>query len=225
MPSDGGSFNREGALKSQFDAMRSAEDSQDVIGADSTMKYLESLGVNLEDASFFVALEAIQAEGIGEMKRDDFVKGWKDNNVGANVTAQRAYIKSVVSSLRTSPETFRRVYRYAFTAAKEQNKRALDVENAIIYWSVLFTAPGRSWISKGTGINFLPLWTQFLEEKWNRSVNKDMWNQTLEFANKSMEDETLGFWSEDASWPGVIDDFVMWYREKQPKADAMDVDA
>jgi DCN1-like protein 1/2 len=34
------------------------------------------------------------------------------------------------------------------------------------------------------------------------------------FATKTMEDETLSFWSEEQAWPGLIDDFVVWSREK-----------
>lgn len=48
-----------------------------------------------------------------------------------------------------------------------------------------------------------------------------MWNQTLEFAFKSIDDESLDFWSEDGAWPGVIDEFVAWYKRKSE----MEVDA
>jgi DCN1-like protein 1/2 len=52
-----------------------------------------------------------------------------------------------------------------------------------------------------------------------------MWNQTLEFANKTMEDESLSFWSEDGAWPSVIDDFVSWCKEKGVgQRDAMEMD-
>ncbi|CAI4219006.1 unnamed protein product [Parascedosporium putredinis] len=54
---------------------------------------------------------------------------------------------------------------------------------------------------------------RFLKEKWTRSVNRDMWNMTLEFALRSMTDETLSFWSEDGAWPSVIDEFVAWCRD------------
>ncbi|KAL2133038.1 hypothetical protein VTI74DRAFT_3010 [Chaetomium olivicolor] len=50
--------------------------------------------------------------------------------------------------------------------------------------------------------------------KWMRSVSRDLWNQMLPFATKSLQDETLGFWSEEQAWPGVIDEFVVWCKEK-----------
>ena len=54
-----------------------------------------------------------------------------------------------------------------------------------------------------------------------------MWNQTLEFFAKSKDDETMSFWSEEGAWPSVIDDFVIWVREKRsggPVADNMETD-
>jgi DCN1-like protein 1/2 len=88
---------------------------------------------------------------------------------------------------------------------------------------MLFTAPGLEW--KTPNHDWLSLWKEFLGEKWTRSVNKDMWNMTLEFALKSLSDESLSFWNEDGAWPSVIDDFVAWCRQKGiAKAESMDVD-
>lgn len=48
---------------------------------------------------------------------------------------------------------------------------------------------------------------------------------TLEFASKSMADESLSFWNEDGAWPSVIDDFVAWCRTKGVgKSAPIDVD-
>jgi len=107
---------------------------------------------------------------------------------------------------------FRKVYRYAFVAGKESDQRALALEMALVYWDTLFKQPGPRWVGSKTAMVWLEEWKTFLQENWKRSVNRDMWNQTLEFAFKSIDDETLNFWSEDGAWPGVIDDFVVWYR-------------
>lgn len=80
-----------------------------------------------------------------------------------------------------------------------------------------------AWVSEN--YNWLELWTQFLNEKWTRSVSKDMWNMALEFGLKAMDDESLSFWNEDGAWPGVIDDFVEWCRGRGiGKEEAMEVD-
>lgn len=43
------------------------------------MRYLVEVGIDLEkeEASFLIPLEIIQAPSLGEMSKDNFVKGWK----------------------------------------------------------------------------------------------------------------------------------------------------
>lgn len=54
------------------------EDPKDAIGVESSMAYLgNELGVSLEDASLFAALEMFQAPSIGEITRAGFIDGWK----------------------------------------------------------------------------------------------------------------------------------------------------
>jgi DCN1-like protein 1/2 len=188
------------------------------------MEYLQNIGISLDNASLFIVLEFLQAETVGEIKKEGFLKAWKEAEVDGTITAQRTYMKNLIFSMSVKPDVFKKAYRYTFVVGKEGDQRALSVENSVVYWDMLFKAPGRPWVGKQTGIDWLALWKTFLQEKWTRSVNRDMWNQTLEFALKSIDDETLSFWSEDGAWPGVIDEFVAWYREKTSSG-AMDLDA
>ncbi|EFQ35414.1 uncharacterized protein GLRG_10558 [Colletotrichum graminicola M1.001] len=207
-----------------FDKLRDdSKDEKDSLGLDTTMAYLQDLGVNLENAELLVVMELLQAPSVGEITRKGYVDGWKATGA-ATRQGHVAHIKSLVSSLSTDPAYFRKVYRHTFVASKEPNQKALNLEIAIVYWNVLFSPPG--WLWKTKNHDWLQLWLKFLEEKWTRSVNRDMWNQILEFATKTMADETLSFWSEDGAWPSVIDDFVAWCKEKGVgKAETMDLDA
>lgn len=145
------------------------------------------------------------------------------NRVEVNTQAQASHIAGLVSRLSTDQALFKKVYRYAFIAGRERDHKALSLENAIIYWGMLFSKPGWEWISENH--NWLDHWKEFLGEKWTRTVNKDMWNMILEFAVKSKEDETLSFWSEDGAWPSVIDDFVEWLKQRGiGVTQSMDVD-
>lgn len=119
---------------------------------------------------------------------------------------------------------FKRVYRHTFDCAKEnRSQKALQLDAAMIYWDVLFSAPGRPWVS--ASVDWKPLWQEFLTNNWTKSVNKDMWNQTFEFFLKTMEDESLSFWSEDGAWPGVIDEFVAYAKAKRGEtAETMETD-
>ncbi|KAI1409514.1 DUF298-domain-containing protein [Hypoxylon sp. FL1857] len=215
--------SKEPQLNKLFDSLRNEqEDAKDTLGADSSMAYLNAIGVDLEGASLFLAMELVQAPTIGEITRKGFVEGWKAQpGVDAKIESQKQYFKRLVDSLSKDRALFRRVYRYAFVVGREGEQKALSLDNAILYWEMLFKKPGQLWIGNAAGIDWLSEWITFLREKWTRSVNRDMWNQTFEFAVKSTEDESLSFWSEDGAWPGVIDQFVEWYRKKS----MMDVDA
>ncbi|RYO89150.1 hypothetical protein DL764_008622 [Monosporascus ibericus] len=221
--SNGGAsdHSKEVRLNKMFDNLRNTDQGeQDTLGAESTMAYLQSLGANLEDASLFIILEIVQAPSIGEITREGFVQGWKATNVDARPEAHQQYFSRLLTQLATNKDVFKKVYRYVFVVGKEKDQRALALDIALTYWGMLFSPPGQRWIT-ASGVDFFEEWKAFLSEKWTRSVNKDMWNMTLEFAYKTMEDETMGFWSPDGAWPGVIDDFAAWYKKKT----AMDVDA
>ncbi|KAK7756266.1 Scaffold-type E3 ligase [Diatrype stigma] len=224
--------NKEAQLNKMFDDLKTSnEDDKDTLGAESTMNYLQNLGANLEDASFFIILEIVRAPSIGEISREGFVEGWKATGADARSEAHKQHFSRLLATLSTDKELFKKVYRNVFVVGKERDQRALALDTAITYWTLLFSPPGRKWVTHGgrggrsaAPVDFLEEWKAFLAENWTRSVNRDMWNQTLEFAFKTMEDETLGFWSEDGAWPGVIDDFVAWFNKKKAAA-AMDVDA
>jgi DCN1-like protein 1/2 len=139
------------------------------------------------------------------------------------VAKQKAYVSGQVKLLKSDMALLKRVYRHTFVCAKERAQKALPLENAIVYWGMLFSAPGKPWITAST--NWIELWIEFLNAKWTKSVNKDMWNQTFEFFLQTMEDETLGFWREDSAWPGVIDEFVAYAKEKRgPLPESMETD-
>jgi DCN1-like protein 1/2 len=52
-------------------------DDKDKTGVNGTMRYLQDLGLNLENAEMFVPLEIVQAPALAEMSKDGFVEGWK----------------------------------------------------------------------------------------------------------------------------------------------------
>ncbi|KAL6365067.1 hypothetical protein LRP88_01045 [Fusarium phalaenopsidis] len=214
----------EAKLESLFDQLQDSNDEKDKLELDSTMAYLtEKLKINIENAELLVVLELLQAPSVGMITRRGYVDGWKNTGVGASHQEHATHLRRLISSLSSDPALFKKVYRYAFVAGREPDQKALGLENALVYWDILFASPGMEW--KTANHDWLDLWKSFLNAKWTRSVNKDMWNMTLEFAVKSLSDESLSFWNEDGAWPSVIDDFVEWCREKGiGKTDGMDVD-
>lgn len=138
------------------------------------------------------------------------------------ISKQRAYIGTQINQLSTDMTLYKRVYRYVFVCAREKGQKALPLDQAVTYWEVLFTRPGMSFTTSST--NWTALWFEYLKLKWTKSVNKDMWNMTLEFLQKAIVDETLSFWNEDGAWPSVVDDFVAWIKERRGDTEKMETD-
>jgi len=199
-------------LAQLFEKYRSKNDEDGVMSVEGIFLWLNEVEVNMENAEMMVALDIVKAPHLGEIEKVGFVDGW--TAIGADTPAkQKTWIKDQVASLSKDQALFKRVYRHAFICCKEKGQKALDLENAIVYWQLLFSPPGMTWVTGET--NWLDLWIEFLQAKWTKTVNKDMWNMTYEFYVKSLQDESLDFWSEDGAWPGVIDDFVAWVEEKR----------
>lgn len=130
------------------------------------------------------------------------------------------------SQLSTDRSLFKEVYNHAFVLGLSNNQKSLAADVAAEFWTLLFSKQGFEWRTPKTP--WLDWWLQYQEEKWKKAVNKDLWRQTLTFAEETMKDESLGFWSEEASWPSVIDDFVEWVKVEKGRGsgggEAMEVE-
>ena len=202
----------------------------DTIEVESSMEYLQSLGVNPESAEFFVVLEIVQAESFGKITKKSYVEGWKNTGVPATAADHAKHVQSLIQRLPVDPAYFRKVYRHAFVAGKDENQKALQLDRAEVFWDMLFNPSIHAW--QTPGVDWLDTWKTFLEQKYNKTVSRDMWNQTLEFANKTIAAGSLSFWDENSSWPTVIDQFVDYCAEHKmgkvagngTAADGMEVD-
>ncbi|KAK4120232.1 hypothetical protein N657DRAFT_625486 [Parathielavia appendiculata] len=214
--------NVDQALEAMFDSL-ATETSKDELDMDGTIAYCQALNVDPASYEFFVLADIVQVQSFGQITRQGFVKGWKRaTTVSPDMDAHQQYVQSQIRLVKTDAAVFRKVYRSAFVACKEAGKRELDMGEALTYWEVLFEPTMHGWAT--ANVEWLEAWKGYLTEKfwvdkggarkWTRSVSRDLWNQILLFAERTMADETLGFWSEDQAWPGLIDEFVVWCKEK-----------
>lgn len=125
------------------------------------------------------------------------------------------YIQSVKDELPKNKELFTRVYKFTFPLARAQGQKAVALDSAVVFWELLFgsSLSAVKWSTEKTP--WLSWWTEFVNSQWKKSVNKDMWNETLKFAQLTLDDESMGFWSEESSWPSVIDEFVEWVKKEK----------
>ncbi|KAL1635070.1 Scaffold-type E3 ligase [Diplodia intermedia] len=226
----GGAKAYEANLNQIFDKYVDNPQDKDSVGVDGTMQYLQDLDVPLDDITSLAVLELVQAPTMGEITRKGFVEGWAAKHYNSAVAVEAELMKfhradsidkqkAAVSQLRSalssssSRNTMKRVYKHTFIVARPPGQKAIPLEQAIEYWKLLYSPSGLDWSTQTTP--WLDWWIEFLESKWKRTVNKDMWDQLFNFSEKSLEDETLSFWSEDGAWPGVIDEFVDWARTEK----------
>lgn len=177
------------------------------------MKFLTDIGVNLDEPLMVAVLSVVGAETIGELDRSKFIEGWQSHSSSVNsVETMHTAAQHMRAQLRTDPAFFKTVYKHTFLFARAQGQKSASLEMAIEFWRLLLGEKGLDWRTKNVG--WVELWNTFVTEKWNKSVSKDMWNQLEVFARKTKEDETMSFWSEEASWPTVIDEFVAYAKDK-----------
>lgn len=194
----------------------------DEINFDGVSKFLEDIDIGVEDIGTLALFEIVQSPQLGRITRDGFIEGFSTPN--ADSTAKmRNYVLARRSQLSTDRSIFKSVYNHTFTLLIEGAKKSIELEQAAAFWKILFSDDGFEWNSAATP--WLDWYLEYLTTKWNKAVNKDLWRQTLAFAEASKADATLSFWNEESSWPSVIDDFVGWVKaEKGISSDAMDTE-
>ncbi|USW50053.1 Putative defective-in-cullin neddylation protein [Septoria linicola] len=222
-PSGGRPNPLQGNLSKVFDQYRdvAATDSPDEIGMDGTFKLCEDLQVSLEDVGALVLFELVGSPSLGSITREGFVDGWME--AGADTAPKmRNVVLQRRSALPTDRELFKNVYNHTFTLNLQERQKALMPEMAAELWKLLFTAPALEWRTQNSP--WLEWWLEYNETKVKKAVNKDLWKQTLNFAQQTLKDESLSFWSEESSWPSVIDEFVEWVKteKRTSNGDAMD---
>lgn len=195
----------------------------DTIKIDGTMKYLGDLAIPLESIAILVIFEMVKSPTMGEIPRAEFVQGWTQHGA-STITAQKSVITALTASLRT-PEAhakdglYRRVYKHTFRIALPTGTRAVPLDMALEYWRLLFGPQGWEWRA-ANGSSWLESWEEFLNTRWKKAVNKDLWDQTLLFAEQTVRDPSLSWWSEESAWPGIIDEFVGWIKEQRQAQNA-----
>ncbi|KAL8628347.1 hypothetical protein Q9189_005968 [Teloschistes chrysophthalmus] len=207
-PSYSDAFVCQGLILSDIDK----SEETNVIGVEGCMQYFADLGVDLEEPVVLVILTEFNAPTMGEVPRQGFVDYWKRLGAG-DISAQKDHLPTLRTALVDRPETFKSTYKHTFKLALVPSQRSISLDTALPYWRLLLTAPSLSWNTPTTP--WLDWFAEYLETRWKKGVSKDLWEQTGVFVMKSLEDEGMGWWSEDGAWPGVLDEFVGFVREKR----------
>jgi DCN1-like protein 1/2 len=182
---------------------------------EGTMKYFEALGIDLSDVSSFIVSEILQCPTMGEITREGFTDGWSDLGVDT-IDKQKKLVQSRRATIGqpVHREILKKVYKHTFKLLLTgAGQRSVDKGTCIEMWKVLFKAPALDWRTPTT--NWLELWTEFVEANSIKMINSDVWQQTFKFAEESIKEESLSWWSEESAWPALVDEFVEWIKEKR----------
>lgn len=107
---------------------------------------------------------------------------------------------------------FSKLYQNTWYFLKVPEHKQLDATLALVNWSTLL--PGK--------YVHLPLWLEFVQlqieqqaaKKLKMHVSRDTWDLFLVFINAAEIDERFNGYVEDAEWPSLIDEFVLYARDK-----------
>ncbi|KKK20899.1 hypothetical protein ARAM_006447 [Aspergillus rambellii] len=200
-------------LLTKLTAPESPEDNPDGIGIEGAIRFLGDIQVELDEVACLAIAELLQCPSMGEFTREGFLNDESCDTI-EKMTTHAANLRARIP---LEPALFRRVYRFTFPLCLVQGQRNLQFEIAAEQWKLLFT-PGKGGIQWTTQTSpWLNWWIEFLEGRGKRPVNKDLWQQVEVFMRKTQEDEAFGWWSVDGAWPGALDDFVAWVKEKRGK--------
>lgn len=221
-PSSGTTNPIRSTLNKIFDKYREdPKNEPDEINIAGMGKLLAELQIELGDVGALIFSEIISSPSLGKITREGFVDGWAELTTDS-LPKMRTLVLQRRSQLGTDKELFKSVYNHTFTLALQERAKTISLDEASGLWMLLFTAPGYEW--KAASSPWLDWWIEFHEEKKTKAVNKDVWKQTFNFAEATMRDETLGFWSDESSWPSVIDEFVEWVKKEKRGGDAMEAE-
>ncbi|KAF2863216.1 DUF298-domain-containing protein [Piedraia hortae CBS 480.64] len=211
------------ALNKLFDKYREdPKDTPNEINVEGTSRLLGDMGIALDEIGALVFMELVGAPSLGRLTREGFLA--KPTKLGISTLAQmKSKVGDRVASLPKDQALFDSVYKHTFEIALAPGARMIPLEVATECWRLMFGPQGFEW-KTANGTPWLDVWIDFLQDKHPRPVNRDLWKQLHVFVKATMEDDTLSFWSEESSWPSIIDEFVAHMQEKKSQEDAMDIE-
>lgn len=204
------------------------EDEKDEISAGGLQGLYEDADIALDSAMPWIMAWRFGAEEMLRFTREEWKRGMVALNVDSlaglkntlseleallihrKPTAKRAKGKGAdaYSECSADPEAaFASLYSFCFSLGKKGQSRAIEMEVAVAFWSVLL-APK------------YPIMSEILEyigEKGTyKAATKDQWSMTYEFC-RTVKPNLDGYDS-DGAWPTLLDDFVTWKKAKTESA-------
>lgn len=199
------------ALNKIFDKYQKKPGDEDTIEVNGTLAYFQDVGIG-EGIEQFIVSELLQCQTFGEITREGFTKGWGELGCDT-IDKQKKLIAARRASISSDTNLKKTVYSYAFKLGLQPtNQRSVPKDYAVEFWRVLLAPPIITW--KTSRRDWLAEWLEFVEKSSTKGVNKDVWEQTIKFAEETVKDDSLKWWDETSAWPALVDEFVEWIKDK-----------
>ncbi|XP_037088155.1 DCN1-like protein 5 [Pollicipes pollicipes] len=175
-------------------------DEPDLLGPEGMERFCEDIGVEPENVVMLVIAWRMDAKNMGFFTVQEWLHGLSQLQADS-VDKLRCRI-DCLRALLEHPDTFKSIYRFAFDFARDKDQRSLDIE---IGRALLQLLLGKNWPIYGS-------FHKYLERCKYRVVNKDQWNNILEFSRTIAPD--MANYDENGAWPVMLDEFVEWFRQE-----------
>ncbi|XP_060209004.1 uncharacterized protein LOC132636258 isoform X2 [Lycium barbarum] len=147
------------------------EPNVDMIMADGISNLCNDLQVDPGDIVMLVLSWKMKAENMCEFSKQEFIGGVQSLEIDSLEKFKKKI--PVLRSQLKDEDTFRDIYNFTFEWAKEKGQKSLALETGIALWQLLFAE--LEW-------PLIDQWCQFIQERHNKPISRDVWCQLLEFA-------------------------------------------
>lgn len=179
----------------------------DEINENGIERLCGDLGIDVMDVAILLLAWKMEAAANCTFQRSEWEVGM--TSLGCDsIDALRAALPALRANTYGNTREFESLYTFCHGFNCEQGQKGLEVEAAAGLWGVLLCAE-----SAGEGrFPLAQLLVTFVEEKHKHSISRDTWCLALDFLT-TVDASLAGFDEEDA-WPVLLDDFVVWCKEK-----------
>eukprot|EP00397_Hematodinium_sp_SG-2012_P059995 GEMP01077613.1.p1 GENE.GEMP01077613.1~~GEMP01077613.1.p1 ORF type:complete len:236 (+),score=39.97 GEMP01077613.1:317-1024(+) len=198
-------FRTYAAVPNKDDCQTSAGRREEYIAADGIERLCNDLGISPLDPVVLVISYYCQAVKMGIFTRTEFCRGMSVLECESMKDLHRK-IPHLRQELAMRPKT-KEIYTYTFQFALDPGTKQLQKEIAVELWKLLL--PLFKW-------RLAKEWIEFIESQVKFSITKDSFVMLYELI---ATDPTLANYDDDGAWPVLLDDFVLYMREKEQCAE------
>ncbi|CAG0891843.1 unnamed protein product [Darwinula stevensoni] len=174
-------------------------DDPNTLDPEGMERLCEDIGVEPENVVMLVLAWKMGARQMGYFTQQEWLYGLSQLQCDSadKLRGRLEYLRSLLNDAMS----FKAIYRYAFDFARDKNQKSLDLETGK---RMLMLVLGMRW-------HLYSKFQAFLDQSRYKVVNRDQWNNILEFSRSILPD--LSNYDVDGAWPVMLDEFAEWMQQ------------